>query len=301
MVTSTPTLDYLWLELTNVCNERCSHCYNSSGPDRRSHRTLSEAEWIRVISEAARLNTRHLQFIGGEPTLVRGLVDLLVHASRSGFSSIEVFTNATNMPLRLVSVLREADIAVATSLYSHVAERHDAFTKLPGSHARTVNSLRRLLDAGVRLRVAIIDIDADASHIDATERFVRNLGIENVSIDRVRGFGRGEDLVAGISNRKVNELCGRCWMNKMCILPDGTVVPCVMSRTVKLGAIQNTSLADLLLSPRYRHFQDDVYENVWKPMERQQRDSKAGCNPDRHCSPDERCGPTDGGTVCGGP
>lgn len=59
------------MEITGRCQLGCVHCYAGSGPS-GTHGEMTTAEWLRVIEQAAELRTRHVQFIGDEPTLHPG-------------------------------------------------------------------------------------------------------------------------------------------------------------------------------------------------------------------------------------
>jgi len=56
-------LEFMWLELTERCNQRCLHCYASAG-DLVHSEELPEDKWGRIIKEGASLGCKKLQFIG---------------------------------------------------------------------------------------------------------------------------------------------------------------------------------------------------------------------------------------------
>jgi uncharacterized radical SAM superfamily Fe-S cluster-containing enzyme len=55
-----------------------------------------------TVDEAAELDCRGVQFIGGEPTMHPRLDDFVDHANRRGFAFIEVFTKATRLDKELL-------------------------------------------------------------------------------------------------------------------------------------------------------------------------------------------------------
>lgn len=258
-------LSFLWAELTNTCNESCSHCYNDSGPHRHRERIVSVDNWKAAISSAAKLGCQNLQFIGGEPMTDPALPELIRHARQAGLSFIEVSTNATLLSQSLLQCFVENDVKVAVSLYSHDAGTHDDITHLRGSHAKTVAALKAMHAAGISLRVNVVAIVSDEEEIRKTQDFVNELGIQNVSVDRVRGFGRGEQLVQIEARGQETELCGQCWNGKACILPNGDVVPCIMSRDARLGSILQLALEDIVDSERVREVRQGLFERVYLP------------------------------------
>ncbi len=258
-----PPLKFMWLEITNRCNERCSHCYNDSGPHRKHDSTLSFAEWLEVLSAGARLGCRGVQFIGGEPTLVPELPELIGHARRLGFELIEVFTNGTAVTDRLLDCFVENQVQVAVSLYGTSPQAHDRITILPGSFLKTVDALRRMHAANVPLRVGVIAIDQQEGEVQRTMEFVRSLGIASVGTDHARAIGRAEALTG--RKTELSELCGQCWQGNVCVLPNGRVSPCIMSRDWAVGSVRERTLEEIIASDEFIALRKRIYEEVWVP------------------------------------
>src|SRR2546428_3025646 len=71
-------LSALWLVLTGtLCNLRCTHCLNASGPDEPWLAPLDGAVVRRALAEAGTLGVREGYFTGGEPFLHREILPLL--------------------------------------------------------------------------------------------------------------------------------------------------------------------------------------------------------------------------------
>src|SRR6267378_8639383 len=87
-------LSALWFVLTGtLCNLRCTHCLNASGPDEPWLAPLDGAVVRRALAEAEALGVREVYFTGGEPFLHREIVPLL-EASLS-MAATTVLTNGT--------------------------------------------------------------------------------------------------------------------------------------------------------------------------------------------------------------
>ena len=91
---------FLWVELTNRCNLTCAHCYAESGPRPSRKDVLTTADYKRLLEEAAALGCRAVQFIGGEPTLHRGLPELITWARALRYEHTE-----QSYPIRFSLVL----------------------------------------------------------------------------------------------------------------------------------------------------------------------------------------------------
>lgn len=184
-------LRFLWLELTNRCNLTCAHCYAESGPRPLRKDVLTTADYKRLLEEAAALGCRAVQFIGGEPTLHRGLPELITRARALRYEHVEVYTNGTVLPDTLLSCFVDNGVSMAVSVYADDPDVHDAVTGRIGSHRRTICNLQRMVVAGLDVRIGLIAMDISKGRVDNTVSFLRGLGIENVRIDVTRSVGRG--------------------------------------------------------------------------------------------------------------
>lgn len=279
IVPATPNLlDFLWLEITPSCNESCFHCYNDSGPHRAKDGSMDPELAVRVMSEAVDLGCRTVQFIGGEPTMHSDLCKLIDHAGTLGLS-VEVFTNATRVDERLIRCCARNNVLVAVSIHSDCAKGHDSITQLPGSHARTVSGISRLTQAGVRVRAGVVDFGD--GNLQKAVAFAESLGVEYVKTDKVRGFGRGEDLVVHQIGSDISELCGNCADGRACVLPNGDLVPCIMSRQFVMGTLLTSSLEELFELPKFDRFRERIQEEL------PQGELQTSCGPQTNvcCSP----------------
>jgi MoaA/NifB/PqqE/SkfB family radical SAM enzyme len=247
-------LDFVWLELTNRCNLRCVHCYAESAPTSGDDDVLDEEDYLALIEQIHGLGCRKLQFIGGEPTLNRSLPRLIAAAHARRFEFIEVFTNLTRISDTLLDTFRRFRVAVATSFYSHRPETHDGITGQPGSFDRTVRNMRRVLAAGLRLRVGVIEMDQNRADLAATRAFLETLGVQSIGGDRLRKIGRAADGFAS----DMRELCGSCAGNILTIGPDGLVAPCNMSKQWTVGSVLEQSLEEIVASPALSRVRTEI-------------------------------------------
>ncbi|PNG97877.1 hypothetical protein SMF913_13902 [Streptomyces malaysiensis] len=228
---------FLWLDLTRKCQLRCTHCYNSSGPD-GTHGAMPHDEWISVLDQAARLGVRSVQFIGGEPTMHPHAAALAEHALALGLH-LEIFSNLVHITAEWWTLLQRAGASLATSYYSDHAADHNAMTGRP-SHARTRENIVKAVRLGIPLRVGVI---GDSEEItDAARRDLESLGVTRIGVDHVRPFGRGgQDQDSDASG-----LCGRCGSGRAAIGPGGEVSPCVFSGWMSVGNVQEDALGAIL-------------------------------------------------------
>lgn len=173
-------------DLTNRCNEDCAHCYVDLGDVEGE---LETAEVLRILGELRDAGTLFLTFSGGEIFTRKDVLTIVRHARACGFA-LRLFTNGTLVDDAKAREIAEVGVlCVEISLYSTDAEKHDAITRIPGSHAKTVRAIRALRAHGVTVCVkspilrsmpeAYRDIMAFAQDVGAEYRFDPTLVARN--------------------------------------------------------------------------------------------------------------------------
>lgn len=123
--------DYLRVSLTDRCNFRCLYCMPEAGVDwkeRSEILTLEEIE--RLVGLFGRLGVRKVRLTGGEPTIRKGLVDLVARLRRlPGIEEVHLTTNGLVLA-DLAGPIREAGLTgVNVSLDSLQRERFESITR----------------------------------------------------------------------------------------------------------------------------------------------------------------------------
>ncbi|MBX3631258.1 MAG: radical SAM protein [Nitrosomonas sp.] len=290
-------LEFLWLELTNQCNLRCTHCYAESGPDRNIDDLLARSDYENLIREGRELGCKQIQFIGGEPTLNRDLGYFIQLAAENSYSSIEVFTNLISLSDELVECFVEYGVKVATSVYASDASIHDGITQVTGSFQKTIRNIEKLLCAGVPVRAGVIAMESNSKQVEATISYLKDIGVHNVGSDRLRHIGRGKD---DSDNSSLTELCGSCAGNTLCVGPDGRVSPCIMSKCWSVGSVLETSLEEIATSDKIRNLRCEIHNAVIEPSKGDNsglNGMEAVCTP-KICAPYSSCSPKHGPGPC---
>jgi MoaA/NifB/PqqE/SkfB family radical SAM enzyme len=252
----------LFLELTARCNERCTHCYAESSPERTE--ALSEPVVMSALDDAAELGFARVQLTGGDPLVSDLCVPAARHALGLGIGQVEVYTNGLALIGRTYEQLAALGVRFAFSFYSHEPATHDAITRTPGSHRRTLAAIERAVRDGLVVRASVIVMDANRDHLAGAIATLRAAGVHEDSIgaDVQRSVGRGlmtirpkeaqlEQLLPNAnaghrqqldaSNEGEPDPSGRAAVSY-----DGTVFPCIFSRAFPLGRLPEQRLKDVL-------------------------------------------------------
>ena len=285
-------IHFAWLEITGRCQLECTHCYAGSGPT-QSHGTMTTPQWLDLIDQLAELGCTDVQLIGGEPLLHPGFAQITGHALAKEMT-VEVYSNLVHVRDEVWDLFASAKrrIRLATSYYGATAAEHATVTGSLGAHRTTRANIARAVAAGLDVRVGVIKVN-DRQDVEAAVADIKSLGVVDVSVDDVRGVGRGR-AAAGACG--MGELCGQCGRNKVAILPDGSVTPCVIGRDYPAGNIHTTPLGTIVNSQAFAGIVTDIAQAtgmITGPAEAKALHAhlaEGKCSP-QHCLPDEPCAP----------
>ncbi len=160
------------LDITYRCNERCEHCYLEHSGENE----LSTAEIRAFLKQFADAGTLFLTISGGEPLLRRDCFEIIEFARELKFN-VKLKTNAVLVRERQARRLREAGVEqVQVSIYSHKSEVHDAITKLPGSLARSLEGIRLMRAAGLKVTLANVLMKSNARDFAGVQALAAETG-----------------------------------------------------------------------------------------------------------------------------
>lgn len=230
---------------------------------------MTHSDWVRVMREAYEFGCRKLQFIGGEPFRLRGrLIDLISCSRDIGYEYVEVFTNCTLITDAWIDKLAENNVAVATSFYGPTAEIHEQVTQVKGSFRRTLNTIKKLVARGIKVRIGFIVMKANQDCVEETIEFLyKETGVTDIKQDFVRPSGRGcnpdiltKELLSQEERHRPNfpkctlrEFQRRryghnCFSKEICVTDTGEVFPCVMECSRSYGNVMDCSIEKVVSS-----------------------------------------------------
>jgi AdoMet-dependent heme synthase len=161
------------LDVTYRCNERCVHCYL----DHDDHGEMTTSEVNSLLTQLADAGVFFLTLSGGEVLMRRDFFEIVEHARQLLFN-VKVKTNGVMIREAEAKRLRELAVEqIQISVYSHRAEVHDAITKLPGSHNRTIEAIRFLKAQGLKVVIANVLMVGNAPDYAGVMALSRDLGV----------------------------------------------------------------------------------------------------------------------------
>ncbi len=138
----------LEISLGKVCNNRCVFC--ATGEQSRNIRGWMDPEEVRrSLRKGREEGAESVGFVGGEPTLLGALPELVRLARELGYVRVALCTNGRRLSSRpLLQSLLEAGLTrVALSVHSHRADLEDHITGVPGAFRQKLSALELLTAA----------------------------------------------------------------------------------------------------------------------------------------------------------
>jgi MoaA/NifB/PqqE/SkfB family radical SAM enzyme len=167
----------LWLYATYHCNLACTYCLTESHPRIANRRRLSDEAMVRAVREARALGLGSVGITGGEPFLLPRFPELLIEIAE--VLPVVALTNGTLFTRKVLARLEplaDLDAALQISLDSDAADRNDAF-RGPENFAKVVDAIPRLLERGLRVRIATTVEYQDADELQRVCALHRRWGI----------------------------------------------------------------------------------------------------------------------------
>jgi MoaA/NifB/PqqE/SkfB family radical SAM enzyme len=148
------------LELTNLCNQHCSYCFNGSGPD--VDRSREQNDWPSVLGALAALHFKSVHFTGGEPFVLKNILDLMRLALDRRLK-ISVLSNGHNVARHTrdragAAVLQRLEVA-QVSLDSMSPAQHDERRGKRGAWRTAVEAVRALTQRSIPTEISCV-VDA---------------------------------------------------------------------------------------------------------------------------------------------
>jgi len=261
------------------CNFSCRHCYSRL----EDYEEPSSETAFQIVRKLAEYRIPFVNIGGGEPLLRPDLFDIIKEGAASGLnfslSTNGFLVSRENAALLGKSGLRKAEV----SLDSDDSEVHDRFRRQPGSHARALEAVMFLREAGLEVDMSTVVTRVNFLNLEKIIETGKKIGIRKISFHNFKcggtgGLNRGElDLLPAEWKelyRRILEisrtekglllsvedpiLCtleepGRpgnmmkgsaCGKLTMCIKPNGDLTPCAFV-SIKIGNLLQDDLRAL--------------------------------------------------------
>jgi len=192
------------LALTYRCNNDCSHCYNARP---RSYPEMELSQWKRVIDKIWSLRIPHIVFTGGEPTLFKGLPELISYAENKGLIT-GLNTNGRRLADQsfLESLIQSGLDHVQITLESHDPAIHDHMVSAHGAWDETVAGLKNVIATKLYIMTNTTMLVHNSDTITETLQFLADLGVPTVGLNALIYAGKGKSVGTGLDEKELPNL-----------------------------------------------------------------------------------------------
>lgn len=248
----------VWIELTNICNLKCIHCYNEKTLIKKHTLTISDFKYI--VDELQKNDVHKVTLIGGEPfVLKKDLLFEMMDYLSPRIDSFEIFTNGTLVSEQDLHEIkfRYPNASIATSLHSYIESEQDRVTQCGGSYKKTVSTIRNAQRIDLQVRyvgtlMAPLDIGTELEFGKPSRRdYVRlsgkaSLKLYDKTLLKEKAIIKDNFVFSDLRKRVLDTYNDSCYATHLYISSDMEVYPCPMERRISHGNLRNASLSDLL-------------------------------------------------------
>jgi AdoMet-dependent heme synthase len=198
---------FIQWHLTERCNLRCSHCYQSGQrTDELSFDEIREvaaevsdmlAAWSEIYGIAF---SPSFNITGGEPFLREDLFDILDHLGGRRFD-VYLLTNGTLIDRQKAARLAMSCVKGVQVSIEGPEEIHDGI-RGKGSFAAALRGVSFLLDAGITVTLNATLSEINADHFPEMVSLALSVGAQRIGFSRLVPSGRGAGLIEKMLDRE---------------------------------------------------------------------------------------------------
>lgn len=212
---------FIQWHLTERCNLRCTHCYQSGG--RSEELTFEEIkavvgeveDTLKTWSEAFNISfSPSFNLTGGEPFLRADLFEIIEIIRKRGFETY-LLSNGTLISEEQASALARLGLKGVQVSMEGIEKTHDSI-RGKGSFALALKGIGNLLHAGITVTVNATLSEVNAGELPGLLKLAKSLGVQRVGFSRLVPSGRGLGLVNKmISSEKLRQIYEEIFATKV--------------------------------------------------------------------------------------
>lgn len=180
-------------DVTNKCNFRCKHCYNSSS-DSKIHNFKEELNFDQVkevVKQIIEIRPYSFCICGGEPTLFPHLEYLVKELRKNGIYA-NMVSNGFLIDKTKAKWIKEIGIGlVQISIDGSKAATHDEFRCVNGAFNKALDALKNLKEVGAETAVSFCPNKKNLDEFFEMVQIVYDTGCRNLRMMPLLPMGRG--------------------------------------------------------------------------------------------------------------
>ena len=203
------------IDITNLCNLRCQHCYHSH---HKNSGALSLNEWKEVLDQYEGLLKKlwlkpRIVICGGEPLISKNLRPLIIEInSRWKDVRISILTNGTRFDEEILSFLKNFKIDFQISIDGPSPESHDKI-RGKGNFEKSMEGIRKAKKHGFDIRLLSVLSKKTAMRVPEYFKLAKGLKVRAMNFTRLipQGYGKNwihsgqDDVLLGLDLKSAME------------------------------------------------------------------------------------------------
>lgn len=215
---------YLQMHITNKCNNRCSHCYQSDYGGEDMSVDSAKLIFKELSSICKKVSVRsEVSITGGSPVLADGFIEI-VETARELCDVVRILGNLEGLSDEIVLFLKKVGVDGFQLSLDGSRQTHDSL-RSSGSFDRTISAMKKLSSEGILVFVNSTLSDNNRHEISLINEIAEANGASHVSFEEYVPYGLD-------CSGKCNCSLGSA---TMAILPDLTIMACRRTPSSILG------------------------------------------------------------------
>jgi PqqA peptide cyclase len=201
------------LEITEICNFRCGHCYNPWREETLGVHSLDEKKMMFLLNEFKSSGVFHVIFSGGEPFSKFNLLEFGIREAIKLNLSVSVNSTLSLATDKKIIRLKNAGLDhILASWYSLDPDETEKITATKRSHQKVIDGIKCAVKNGIRVSVNTICTNKNIDTIYKSGKIVHELGATQFIAHRVvppaydRSDNRQHRINQEISKKGLDEL-----------------------------------------------------------------------------------------------
>jgi AdoMet-dependent heme synthase len=162
------------IEVCYTCNENCVHCCL----DRHIKLGLTLTQYSSLFDQMVQAGTFYIILTGGEPFTRPDFMEI-VESARKRRLAVTIFTNGTLITDEQIFRLKELYVdEVHVSIYSADSTIHDSISRVLGSFAKSIETIKKMLASGITVRIKCPLMNMTADGVDNIKKLGKELGVD---------------------------------------------------------------------------------------------------------------------------
>ena len=192
---SAPTM--VNLELTEICNFRCAHCYNPWREESLGNVSLDEERINALVAAFKEAGIFHVVLTGGEPFARFNILEYAIRTLSENGMSVSCNSNLSLVTKERVERLADAGLDhILTSLPSHDPVIFDRIMVKIGAFEKVETGIKLCSENGIRVSANMVITRSNMDHVYDVGRLLASWGGQKLFVTRSvpPSYSAGNDL-----------------------------------------------------------------------------------------------------------